>query len=151
MGGVLRRAVIRALVAAGALLVATPAMAAGDIYDCTAVVGEPPVAVQIIHDYVDDKHVITRASMQVEGDIGYATDSTEPTALVTVADLVIDSGLMRMKFHYKDGTYEANVAEVALVSLSEGAYEMTGGVLSLGGGGLWTLSCTITYETPQAW
>ena len=143
----IRAAIIGGLLAA----LAAPAMAAGDTYDCHAVVGEPPVAVQVVRDYVDDKHVILRASMQVEGDIGYATDSTEPTALVTVANLVIDDGVVRMKFHYKDGTYEADVAEIALITLSEGAYDMTGGVLSLGGGGLWTLSCTITYETPQAW
>ena len=105
----IRAAIIGGLLAA----LAGQATAAGDVYDCHAVVGEPPVAVQVIRDYVDDKHVILRASMQVEGDIGYATDSTEPTALVTVANLVVDDDVLRLKFHYTDGAYEADVAEIA--------------------------------------
>jgi hypothetical protein len=86
--------------------------------------------------------------MQIVGDMGYSTQTTEPTALVTVTDPTIGGDTVHYTLHLNDGTYDVDVAEVYLATLWHGVYPMTGGVVSMEGGGVWTMNCTVTYENP---
>ena len=38
-----------------------------------------------------------------------------------------------------------DVAELYVVTLSEGAHSLTAGVLQIGGGGLWPIQCDVAY------
>lgn len=128
-----------------ALLMALCGASSAEEFDCDSVVGEPPVSLDIATRFADGEQKVVRAAFQIEGDIGYATDATEPTSLATVADALVTSETLRLNFHYRDANYDGDVATVHLVTLSNGAYSMTAGVLNVVGGGLWTMLCSVSY------
>jgi hypothetical protein len=133
---------IRAAIVAGLILATGPAMAE-DVYDCKSVVGDSTLDLDFS---VDDKDTVTRVVMQIVDEMGYSTETTEPTARVTVTEPTIDGTTLRFTLHLKDGEYDVDVAEVYLATLWHGVYPMTGGVASMEGGGLWTINCAVTYE-----
>jgi hypothetical protein len=139
---------IRTFVAAGLMLAAGQAVA--DEYDCHDVVGTPGVELHITTAAGDENATVVRAAVQVKDDIGYATDSKEPTALVTVTDATVTGDTLHITLHQKDSEVDFDAAEIYLATLWSGVYPMTSGVLSLEGGGLWTMNCKVEYEA-QGW
>jgi hypothetical protein len=121
-------------------------------YDCRSVAGETPAYLELpVHltvqtTYSSEAGVAISAGFQIEGDIGYSTTATEPDSLATVTRVVTDGNQLRFSMHYANEHYDGDVATVHLVTLSEGAHAMTGGVLHVVGGGLWTVHCIVTYE-----
>jgi hypothetical protein len=136
---------IRAAVIAGLMVGAGPALAE-DVYDCKSVIGDSVLDLDFGVDDVDGTEVVTRVTMQIVDDMGYSSETTEPTARVTVTDATITGDTKRFTLHLNDGEYDVDVAEVYLATLWHGVYPMTGGVASMEGGGLWTMNCAVTYE-----
>jgi hypothetical protein len=137
----------RALIAIAAVT-ASASAASADVYNCRSV-NEPKYPVTANFELkCDDPCFVTRADLQIEDDIGYSTTATHPSALVTITDLEVDSGRIEFNFHQHDAEYDGDVATLDVVSLSEGIYSLTGGVLQVGGGGLWTIQCDVTYDHP---
>jgi hypothetical protein len=134
-------------VAAAVLVIGFGGATGAEEYDCRqAVDGDWPVHLEAEVRHSSGANAVTRASVQIEDDIGYSTTATEPTALVTVTDVTASSGQLRFSLHYRDEDHEVDVATVYLATLSEGAHSVTGGVLRVVGGGLWVVRCTVSYE-----
>jgi hypothetical protein len=137
------------LLIAAAVLAASVSGAAADSYACHSL-NDPkfPVTANFVLSCADDPCAVTSANLQIEGDMGYSTTATEPSALVTVTGFDADSEHIKFDFHLNDGEYDIVVATLHVVTLSEGVYSLTGGVLQVGGGGLWTIECEVVYDYP---
>lgn len=137
---------LRLLIAAVALAISTAGALAND-YACRALEGEfegdPGVEITFTLDYSGDEVAVTKAAFQIEGDIGYSTTTTEPTALATITGLIVDH-YIEFSFHYKDDGYEGDVAKLHIVTFSEGAHWITAGAFHAVAGGLYAVRCDST-------
>lgn len=133
----------RAVIAGVALLAATGA-ASAESFTCRSLSGDPPVLL----DFGVADRAISSASFQIEDDMGYSTTADEPTSLATISGAEIGgAGDVAFKFHYADASYDGDVASVHVVTLSEGAFSKTAGVLQVSGGGVWAIECDVDYES----
>jgi hypothetical protein len=140
------------LLIAAAILALPAAAAAADTYDCRSLnETDYPVTVSFDVDYADDAFSVLRAELQIEGDIGYSSTAEHPSNRALATDIEIGGDAIRFNFHLNDGEYDVDVARLHVVTLSEGAYSLTAGVLQVGGGGLWPIECTVTYEQQDGW
>jgi len=123
-----------------------PGSAIADEYACRSLEGESPVTLDFALRSASDAYSVTSAAFQIEGDIGYSTVASEPTALATVTGVEATSEDVRFSLHYTDANYDGDVATVHVVTLADGAQILTAGVLRVVGGGLWPVRCEIDYE-----
>lgn len=136
----------RALIAAAALLLSA-GTASAERYACHSLAGEPSASLDFTIRHSSGAWAVMSAAFQIEGDIGYSTDATEPTSLAMVNDVEIGSAEdVAFKLHYTADDYDGDVASVHMVTLSEGAHSLTAGVLQVTGGGLWAMECDLDYE-----
>jgi hypothetical protein len=132
-------------------LLATPA-AAADTYDCRSLnETDFPVTASFDLDYADDAFSIPRAELQIEGDIGYSSTAEHPSNRAFATEIDVGGDAIKFNFHLDDGEYDVDVARLHVVTLSEGAYSLTAGVIQVGGGGLWPIECTVAYEQQDGW
>jgi hypothetical protein len=137
---------LRAVVAA-AVLLASASAASAETYACHSVSGEPPVTLDFRIRHSSGAWAVMSAAFQIEDDIGYSTDATEPTSLATVTKVEITSAAdVAFKLHYTADDYDGDVASLHVVTLTEGAHSLTAGVLQVTGGGLWAMECDLDYE-----
>jgi hypothetical protein len=133
-----------------AALAAMPGAAVAEDYACRSVAGEmpgdPPVEIGFTLDYTDSGHAISRASFQIEGDLGYSTEATEPTSLATVTGLKVADHVIAFRLHYTGDGYDGDIATLHVVTLSEGAHWITAGAFHAVGGGLWAIKCDTPNE-----
>jgi hypothetical protein len=137
------------LLIAGAVLVASVSGAVADTYACRSL-NDPdfPVTANFELTYIDDVFAVPSADLQIEGDMGYSTTAEHPSNRAFVTDLEVGNEAIKFNFHLNDGQYDVDVARLHVVTLSEGVYSHTGGVLQVGGGGLWTIQCDVVYDQP---
>jgi hypothetical protein len=132
-----------------ALLTTTGAASAADTYTCRSLnKTDFPVTASFDLEHGDSGTTVPRAQMQIEGDMGYSTTPDHPSNGAFVSEIEIGNGSVRLVFHQTYNEYDVDVAELHVVTLSEGVYDLTAGVLQIGGGGLWAIQCDITYEQP---
>ena len=137
---------------AATLLALPAAAAAADTYDCRSLnETDFPVTASFDLDDANDAFSIPRAELQIEGDIGYSSAAEHPSNRAYATDIDVGGDAIRFNFHLNDGTYDVDVARLHVVTLSDGAYSLTAGVLQVGGGGLWPIECTVTYEQQDGW
>ena len=140
------------LLIAAALLACPAAATAADTYDCRSLnETDFPVTASFDLEYADDAFSIPRAELQIEGDIGYSSTAEHPSNRAFATGIEIGGDAIKFNFHLDDGEYDVDVARLHVVTLSEGAYSLTAGVLQVGGGGLWPIECAVTYEQPDGW
>jgi hypothetical protein len=140
---------MRANLLIAAFLATTGAAAAADTYTCSSL-DESDFQVTASFDlqHGDDGYTVPRAEMQIEGDMGYSTTPDHPGNGAFVSEIEVGHGSIRLVFHQTYDEYDVDVAELHVVTLSEGVYDLTAGVLQIGGGGLWPIQCDIAYEQP---
>ena len=140
---------MRAHLLIAALLTTTGAASAADTYTCRSLnETDFPVTASFDLRHGDSGYSVPRAEMQIEGDMGYSTTPDHPSNGAFVSEIDVDDGSIRLVFHQTYDGYDVDVAELHVVTLSEGVYELTAGVLQIGGGGLWAIQCDIAYEHP---
>lgn len=122
-------------------LAAMPVVA--DDYACRAIGRDEAVTLNFSLRYSSGAYAVMGAAFQIEGDIGYATDAAEPTAVATIAGVEATQDRVRFRLRHKGGGFDGTVAEVHIVTLSEGAHMLTAGVLHVVAGGLWPIECEI--------
>lgn len=137
------------LIAAGALA-ASVTGAAADSYACRSLnETDFPATANFEIRHSSNAYAVISAGLQIEGDIGYSTTATEPSDLVTVDGVDIDSGHIKFDLHQHDANDDGDVATLHVVTLSEGVHDLTGGVLQVDGGGLWIIQCDVTNDQPR--
>jgi hypothetical protein len=140
---------MRANLLIATFLATTGAAAAADTYTCRSVnETDFPVTVSFDLEHGDNGYSVPRAQMQIEGDIGYSTTPDHPSNGAFVSEIDVGNGSIRLVFHQTYDEYDVDVAELHVVTLSEGAYDLTAGVLQIGGGGLWPIQCDVAFEQP---
>lgn len=141
---------MRTYILIAALILTTGAAKAADTYDCRSLnATDFPVTASFDLEHTDNGVTVPRAQMQIEGDMGYSTTPDHPSNRAFVSEIDVDDGSIRLVFHQTYDGYDVDVAELHVVTLSEGVYDLTAGVLQIGGGGLWPIQCDITYEHPR--
>lgn len=129
------------LIAAAAVALSA-GTAAAETYTCrTLNETDFPVTASFDLRYSSGAYAIMRAEFQIEGDIGYSTMATHPLDLATVTGVEADENSIAFSLHHTDPDYDGDVATLHVVTLSEGAHELTAGVLKVVGGGLWPIAC----------
>jgi hypothetical protein len=133
-----------------AFLATTGAATAADTYTCRSLnETDVPVTASFDLEHGDSGYTVPRAQMQIEGDMGYSTTPDHPSNGAFVSEIDVGNGSIRLVLHQTYDEYDVDVAELHVVTLSEGVYDLTAGVLQIGGGGLWAIQCDIAYETPR--
>jgi hypothetical protein len=127
---------------AAAFVVLSAGTAAAETYTCRSLdETDFPVTARFDLRYSSGAYAIMRAEFQIEGDIGYSTAATHPLDLATVTGVEVDEGSIQFSLQHTDPDYDGIVATLHVVTLSEGAHELTAGVLKVVGGGLWPIAC----------
>jgi hypothetical protein len=142
---------MRAYLLIAAVLTTTGGAPAADTYTCRSLdeTDFPVTASFDLEHGDDDGYTVPRAQMQIEGDMGYSTTPDHPGNGAFVSVIEVGNGSIRLVFHQTYDEYDVDVAELHVVTLSEGVYDLTAGVLQIGGGGLWPIQCDIAYEHPR--
>lgn len=115
--------------------------AAGEEHTCHSLEGDPPATVRYDLRYSSGAYAVTSARFKIEGDIGYSTAADDPRDLATITAVEASGNELEFSFHYQDMNYDGDVARVHVVTLFEGVYGLTAGVLQVTGGGLWPIAC----------
>jgi hypothetical protein len=121
---------------------ATPA--AAETYRCSSLAGEPAVTFEATTRHSSGAWAVISAGFQIEGDIGYATDADDPRDRAAVNHVEIDDD--EVAFDLEAGEVGGPLAaSIHLVTMSEGAHELTGGLLRVVAGGLWIVQCDVDH------
>jgi hypothetical protein len=135
-----------------AFLATTGAASAADTYTCRSLnETDFPVTASFDLEHGDGGFAVSHAQMQIEGDMGYSTTPDHPSNGAFVSEMDVTGGSIRLVFHQTYDEYDVDVAELHVVTLSEGAHSLTAGVLQIGGGGLWPIQCDVAYEQQDGW
>ena len=137
---------MRADILIATLLATTGAAAAADTYTCRSLnETDFPATASFDLERDDSGYTVPRAQMQIEDDIGYSTAPDHPSNGAFVSEIEVGNSSIRLVFHQTYDEYDVDVAELYVVTLSEGAHSLTAGVLQIGGGGLWPIQCDVAY------
>lgn len=124
----------RLLAVAALCLATTPAVA--ETVHCADAAGE--VALEYDVEWGEHDRV-TRVQMQIAGDFGISTDPAhEDHSGETIAEQAVEGDRVDVTLRVDGGP---PALTLRLVTVSEGAYWLQGGVLGVGGGGLWLVRC----------
>jgi hypothetical protein len=118
--------------------------AAAEEYRCHSVAGEPAVTFEATTRHSSGAWAVMSAKFQIEGDIGYSTDAEDPRDQAAVNHVDIDDD--EVAFDLEAGEVGGPLAaSVHLVTMFEGAHELTGGLLHVVAGGLWIVQCDVDH------
>ena len=111
-------------------------------------------AVTVEYDYqYDAEPPFLRVQMQLTDDFGLSTDPAhEDHDGEYIAATYEDNAFRGVDVEWKDENGgRHNAMRLRLVSVSEGAHYLQTGGLSVGGGGIWTVTCAGKDGTDAAW
>jgi hypothetical protein len=118
--------------------------AAAESYRCTSLAGAPAVTFAATTRHSSGAWAVISAKVQIEGDISYSTDAQDPRDRAAVDHVEIDDD--EVAFDLEAGQVGGPLAaSVHLLTVSEGAHELTGGVLHVVAGGLWVVQCDVDH------
>ena len=117
---------------------------AGERYACADANGE--IALSFDYD-ASAAEPFTSLEMQLTDDFGIATDPAHPDfSGEFVSAHYAGEGFIGAELRVKDATGQVSglpVMQIRLVTVSEGAHMLVTGGVSVGGGGIWTVICTV--------
>jgi hypothetical protein len=120
-------------VVAGMMATVSPGLA-GTV-TCADAKGE----VVVEYDVDESESRVTRVQMQVTDDFGISTDPAHPDhSGETLAEQSVTGDSVDVTLRAGDGP---PVLRLRLVAVTHGVHRLNAGALSVGGGGLWAVSC----------